>query len=201
MGLFSKLFSQKQPDSRQTQEQRAIPPKMTHWAGLNEEDAFEDQYGAKIDRLQEKIDDATWVESDNPADQIKAYEKALELCDQLEDFCAECGPYGSTYFLNHCAGIKPPIEAAYRTYMERDYPQQKAEWDKEQAKKKAFAAKKRKILKFASEHDGVMRKEIYALFAEEEQAEVLKALNALIQDGKMTKQMDGKRLLFYGAKK
>lgn len=85
--------------------------------------------------------------------------------------------------------------------MERDYPQQKAEWDKEQAKKKAFAAKKRKILKFASEHDGVMRKEIYALFAEEEQAEVLKALNALIQDGKMTKQMDGKRLLFYGAKK
>ena len=85
--------------------------------------------------------------------------------------------------------------------MERDYPQQKAEWDKEQTKKKAFAAKKRKILKFASEHDGVMRKEIYALFAEEEQAEVLKALNALIQDGKITKQMDGKRLLFYGTKK
>ena len=51
MGLFSKLFPQKQPDSRQTQEQRAVPPKMTHWTGLDEEDAFEDQYGAKIDKV------------------------------------------------------------------------------------------------------------------------------------------------------
>ena len=34
-------------------------------------------------------------------------------------------------------------------------------------------------LKFVSEQNGVMRKEIYALFAEDQQPEVLKAINAL----------------------
>ena len=201
MGILSKLLPRKQSDSYQTQEQTSVASKMVHWTGLDEEDEFEDRYGAKIERLQEQIDNAAWTDSDNPADQVKAYEKAIELCDNLEDFCVGCSSYGNTYFLNHCADIKPRIEAEYKAYMERDYPQQKAEWDKEQEKKKAFAAKKRKILKFTSEHNGVMRKEIYALFVEEEQAEVLKALNTLIQDGKITKQMDGKRLLFFSTKK
>ena len=69
-------------------------------------------------------------------------------------------------FLNHCADIKPRIEAEYARYMEDEYPAQKEEWNKEQAKKRQFSTIKRKVLKFVSEQNGVMRKEIYALFAE-----------------------------------
>ena len=56
---------------------------MPNWANLDEEDAFINQYGAELNRMEEKIDNATWTDSDNPADQVKAYEKALDLCDKL----------------------------------------------------------------------------------------------------------------------
>lgn len=199
MGFFLKIFPKKErtKDHVNQQQTQKKPP---HWAALDEEDAFEDMYGQEIDRLQEQIDNATWTDSDNPADQIKAYEKALELCDKLENFCMmECGFYGYTYFLNHCADIKPRIETEYKVYMERDYPAQKSEWDKAQERKKAFSAMKRKILKYVSARNGVMRKEIYSQFDPEQQAEVLKALNALIQEGKIKKQTEGKRLLFVKA--
>lgn len=199
MGLLSKLFSGGKSKPQ------AQPPKaaaMPHWADLDELDAFEDQYGAKLERMQEKIDDATRTDSDNPADQVKAYEKALELCDKLEHFCyAECGTYGPTYFGDNLADLRPRIEKEYERYMKTDYPLQKAEWDEEQAKKKAFAAMKRKILKFTSEHEGVMRKEIYSQFDPEQQPEVLKALNALISDGKIEKRTEEKKLLFFATVK
>lgn len=199
MGLLSKLFSGGRAKQVTPPTKAASVP---NWGNLDEEDAFLDRYGAELDRMEEKIDNATWTDSDNPADQVKAYEKALKLCDDLEHFCyTECGPYGATYFLNHLAGIQPRIQKEYDNFMAIDYPLQKAEWDKEQAKKKAFAAMKRKILKYTSDHNGIMRKEIYAQFDPEQQAEVLNALNALIRDGKIEKRKDGEKLLFVAVTK
>lgn len=191
MGFLSKIFGEK------PKTEKAVPI----WADLSKEDEFEAQYGEAIRRKEERIDEATWTESDNPDAQKRAYEKALDLCDELEAFCQyECGEYGSTYFLDHCADIKTKIEADFARYMEDEYPAQKEEWNKEQAKKRQFSAIKRKILKFVTEKGGVMRKEIYALYPTEQQAEVLKAINALIKDGKIKKQMDGRRLLFLATK-
>ena len=195
MGLLSNLFSGKKANQATPPAKAASVP---NWANLDEEDAFINQYGAELNRMEEKIDNATWTDSDNPADQVKAYEKALDLWDKLESYCyTECGPYGATYFLNNFANIQPRIQKEYDDYMAIDYPLQKAAWDKEQAKKKAFAAMKRKILKYTTGKEGVMRKEIYAQFDPEQQAQVLKALNALIRDGKIEKRKDGERLLFF----
>lgn len=191
MGFLSKMFGGK------PKTEKAEPI----WADLSKEDEFIAQYGEAIRRKEERIDEATWTENDNPDAQKRAYEKALDLCDELEAFCQyECGEYGLTYFLDHCADIKTRIEADFARYMEDEYPAQKEEWDKEQAGKRQFSAIKRKVLKFVTEKNGVMRKDIYALYPEEQQPEVLKAINALIKDGKIIKQMDGRRLLFLSAK-
>ena len=77
MGFLSKLFGGK-PEA-----EKPVPL----WADLSEEDEFEQQHGEAIRRKEERIDEAMWTESDNPDAQKRAYEKALELCDDLETYC------------------------------------------------------------------------------------------------------------------
>lgn len=188
MGFFSNLFKGKQAKNPQE--------KLVVWVDCDEEDEFEREYGAKIRHLEERVDEATWTDSENPDVQLRAYDRALDLCDELEDFCSSCGSYGRTYFSDHCADLRPRIEKWKEMFLNGEYQEKKKEWDNEQQEKRKYAALKHKILKFISGTGGAMRKEIYGQFPEERQEIILKALNELVDNGKIEKQKDKKRLLF-----
>ena len=58
---------------------------------------FEDRYGNTCDRKEEKIYNVE-TDSRDPDKNVKGFQKMLELCHDLEEFCASKGSGGIAYF-------------------------------------------------------------------------------------------------------
>lgn len=187
MGFFSKLFK------------KASEPILTsspvNFPTVSEEDHqmmdFEDQYEKILTKLFDRATDAEPNNEDSTQKTIAAYEKAIRLFDELKKFCESKGPIGKLYFEKNYQQSKDLVISDYKTYMDEDYPEQKQYEDEEAEYKRYYKATEKKILHIISSGSGFLQKNIYALFPAEDKSLIVKIINDLVQNGKISKQKQG----------
>ena len=109
MGFFSNLFGNKQVHtSTNTQK----------WdeAYFDFEDRYEKDCNKKVDRI-ESIE----TNGIDPDKNIAGFKKQLELCHELEDFCASHGSGGAAYFKENYYFMYENIQKEMDNYIKYEY--------------------------------------------------------------------------------
>lgn len=202
MGFFSNLFRNNQasnyrvtnsrPNNNTSTRPIAAPTYIPSFDVFD----FEDEHEKDIERWNDKIDKAEPDRGGNPDKIVQGYEKAISLCEAFKDFCYSFGSAGANYYEEHEANRMDELESLLDEYLATEYEEDKRNYEAKKEADKLFSSIKHKITKYLSDNNGVMRKNIYAQFPEEQQPIVLKALNTLIADGKVIKEKQGGKLIF-----
>lgn len=159
---------------------------------------FEDEHEKEIERWRIKIEnaEANAYRYDNPDKIVTAAEKVIALCDEFRDFCYSYSG-GMSYYDNNEADTKERLEQDLQDYLDNEYDSAKAFYDEEQKHKRFLASSKRKIYNALSASEkGMTRKEVYALFSPDDQGIVLRILNQLVNEDKVSKEKQGNKLIF-----
>ncbi len=157
---------------------------------------FEDRYGTTCDRKEEKIYN---VETDNrdPDKNVKGFQKMLELCHDLEEFCTSKGSGGAAYFKENYSHIYREIQKDLDDYMKNDYAEAKEYFEEEKAKQKAIKSLANKIFKEIEKADGsAMQKDLRKQFPKGEPDYFNQAVKSLLESGKIDKFKDGSHVVY-----
>ena len=161
---------------------------------------FEDRYEKTLERMDDQITNIL-PQNDDPADQkVSAYQKAIARFDKIKEFCDSKGKGGSLYYANHFAEDKESIISEYNEFMNEEYQEMK---DQEQEDAEYFQYcrdTKKQILKLASAADGYLQKDIYKQFPSEDKNLVIKMINDLCKEGKLSKSKQGNTNLLFKLK-
>lgn len=148
---------------------------------------FEDHYGNTCDRKEEKIYDIN-TDSPDPDKNIKAFQKMLELCHELEDYCCSKGAGGTAYFKENYSHIYQEIQNDLDDYMKNAYAEAKERYEQQIADEKAIKGLSKKILKELQKTGGSMAQtELKKLISETEMQYYNRAIKELTESSKIEK--------------
>lgn len=157
---------------------------------------FEDRYSNTCDKKEEKIYNVE-TNSRDPDRNVKGFKKMLELCHELEDFCASKGPGGIAYFKENYAHIYQEIQNDLDDYMKNEYEEDKKYFEEEKAKKKAIKSLSNKILKEIEKAGGsAMQKDLRKLVSNDEPDYFNQAIKSLLESDKISKFKEGSHVVY-----
>lgn len=157
---------------------------------------FEDHYGNTCDKKEEKIYDID-TDSPDPDKNIKAFQKMLELCHELEDYCCSKGTGGTAYFKENYSHIYQEIQNDLDDYMKNEYAEAKEYYEQQIADEKAIKGLSKKILKELQKAGGSMAQtELKKLISETEMPYYNRSIKELTESNKIEKFKDGSHVAF-----
>jgi hypothetical protein len=146
---------------------------------------FEEKFEKTIERWNDKIDTAEDTYSDNPDDVVKAYNKAITICNEFKEFCYSQGPVGASYYDDNESRRIVELKTNLDNYMANDYESEKADFEEFKAEQKFFNDTKKKIYKIVSSSGDIQRTAVCSKFDVELKSLVVRASNALVDEGKI----------------
>lgn len=185
MGFFSKLFGNKQVHtSTNTQK----------WdeAYFDFEDRYEKDCNKKVDQIES-------IETNglDPDKNIAGFKKQLELCHELEDFCASHGSGGAAYFKENYYFMYENIQKEMDNYIKYEYEEAKRDFEEEKADQKAVKSVSQKVLKEIRNAGGsILQTELKKLFSESELQYYNRVITRLADAGKIEKYKSGSRVAY-----
>lgn len=190
---FLKKFTEKVEKATKNMRSENTPPgKIKRDPGLDDAySEFEDRYFKSCEKREAKIYN---VEVDNldPDKNVAGFNKMLELCHELEEFCNSHGPGGAAYFKENYFYIYQEIRDSLDDYMKNEYEEAKIYFEEEKARQKAIKGLASKILKAIQNEGGsVMQKDLRKQFPKNEPDYFNQAIKSLLEAGKIAKFKDG----------
>jgi len=161
---------------------------------------FEDKYGQKIAPLLSKMWKYAESTDGTAESQKRGYEKAIAYAETIKDFCESKGKIGKLYYQEIASSDIQMLKNEFEDYMNNQYAEALA-YDKERTEYEAKLKEIRNIiLKAAQADDGVLQIELYPRFGAENKNIVLRAIDELYCDGKITKARKGNTNLLKAVK-
>lgn len=157
---------------------------------------FEERYGNTCDKKEAKIYD---IDTHNPDSDknIKAFQKMLDLCYELEEYCNSKGSGGATYFRENYSYIYQEIQNDLDDYMKNEYEQDKEFFEEQKAYEKTLKDFSKKILKEIQKAGGsIMQTELKKIISESELQYYSGTIKELTESGKIEKFKVGSRVTF-----
>lgn len=90
---------------------------------------FEIKFERSIERWNDRIDNAIETSDEDPDKNVKAYQKAISLCNDFKEFCYSHGDVGSSYYDNNESHLIKNIQQDLDNYLANDYKEEKQEFD------------------------------------------------------------------------
>jgi len=146
---------------------------------------FEDHYGNTCDKKEAKIYNID-THNPDPDKNIKAFQKMLDLCHELEEYCNSKGSGGAAYFKENYSYIYQDIQNDFDDYMKNEYAEDKEFFEEQKAYEKALKNLSKKILKEIQKSGGsIMQTKLKKLISETEMPYYNRSINELTESGKI----------------
>ncbi len=152
---------------------------------------FEDRYWNTLEKFSDSVCN-TLPEAYFTADQqVAAYKKAIEKYDKIKEFCESKGGGGALYYQENFVIDKENLINEYNDFMNEEYKKMKEQEQEDVEYIRYCKTIEKQILKLIASDGSYLQKKIYSLFSADDKSLVIRTIDTLVKEGKLSKQKQG----------